>query len=32
MDGKSNLYGTTQGGGATCYTSHTCGVVFEITP
>jgi uncharacterized repeat protein (TIGR03803 family) len=32
VDGQSNLYGTTQGGGATCYTSHTCGVVFEITP
>jgi uncharacterized repeat protein (TIGR03803 family) len=32
MDGRGNLYGTTQGGGATCYTSYTCGVVFELTP
>jgi uncharacterized repeat protein (TIGR03803 family) len=32
MDGHGNLYGTTQGGGASCYTSYTCGVVFEITP
>jgi uncharacterized repeat protein (TIGR03803 family) len=30
-DGHGNLYGTTQGGGATCYTSFTCGVVFKIT-
>jgi uncharacterized repeat protein (TIGR03803 family) len=32
MDSHGNLYGTTQGGGATCYTSFTCGVVFKITP
>jgi uncharacterized repeat protein (TIGR03803 family) len=32
IDGQGNLYGTTQGGGATCYTSYTCGVVFKITP
>jgi uncharacterized repeat protein (TIGR03803 family) len=31
-DGSGDLYGTTQGGGATCYTSYTCGVVFKITP
>lgn len=32
MDSSGNLYGTTQAGGATCYTSFTCGVVFKITP
>jgi uncharacterized repeat protein (TIGR03803 family) len=32
MDNSGNLYGTTQGGGATCYPSLTCGVVFKITP
>jgi uncharacterized repeat protein (TIGR03803 family) len=32
MDSSGALYGTTQGGGATCYTSYTCGVVFKITP
>ena len=32
MDGAGNLYGTTQQGGATCFTSYTCGVVFKITP
>jgi uncharacterized repeat protein (TIGR03803 family) len=32
MDSHGNLYGTTQGGGAICYTSFTCGVVFKITP
>jgi uncharacterized repeat protein (TIGR03803 family) len=32
MDSSGDLYGTTQGGGATCYTSHTCGVVFDTTP
>ncbi len=32
LDRQGNLYGTTQGGGATCYTSYTCGVVFKITP
>jgi uncharacterized repeat protein (TIGR03803 family) len=30
-DSSGNLYGTTTGGGATCYTSHTCGVLFKIT-
>lgn len=32
MDGSGNLYGTAQAGGAMCYTSYTCGVVFKITP
>jgi uncharacterized repeat protein (TIGR03803 family) len=32
IDGAGNLYGTTQAGGASCYTSFTCGVVFKITP
>jgi uncharacterized repeat protein (TIGR03803 family) len=32
MGGHGSLYGTTQGGGVTCYTSYTCGVVFKITP
>jgi uncharacterized repeat protein (TIGR03803 family) len=32
MDSHGNLYGTTQGGGAKCFTSSTCGVVFKITP
>jgi len=32
IDNSGSLYGTTQGGGATCYTSLTCGVVFKITP
>jgi len=32
MDGSGNLYGTTAGGGATCFTSSTCGVVFRVTP
>jgi uncharacterized repeat protein (TIGR03803 family) len=32
VDGHGNLYGSTQAGGATCYTSYTCGVVFKITP
>jgi uncharacterized repeat protein (TIGR03803 family) len=32
VDSRGNLYGTTQAGGATCYTSYTCGVVFKITP
>jgi uncharacterized repeat protein (TIGR03803 family) len=31
-DSSGNLYGTTQAGGARCYTSYTCGVVFKITP
>jgi len=31
-DNAGNLYGTASGGGATCYTSFTCGVVFKITP
>jgi uncharacterized repeat protein (TIGR03803 family) len=32
MDAHGNLYGATEGGGASCYGSLTCGVVFEITP
>jgi uncharacterized repeat protein (TIGR03803 family) len=32
IDGSSNLYGTTGSGGAKCYGSNTCGVVFELTP
>jgi uncharacterized repeat protein (TIGR03803 family) len=32
MDSRGNLYGTTEEGGAKCYTSYTCGVVFKITP
>jgi uncharacterized repeat protein (TIGR03803 family) len=32
MDTSNNLYGTTTGGGAKCYTSDTCGVVFTLTP
>jgi uncharacterized repeat protein (TIGR03803 family) len=32
MDSSGSLYGTTQGGGATCFTRYTCGVVFNITP
>ena len=31
MDSSGNLYGATEAGGATCYTSYTCGVVFNIT-
>ena len=31
MDNSGNLYGVTQEGGGTCYTSFTCGVVFKIT-
>jgi len=32
IDSAANLYGSTQDGGATCFTSLTCGVVFKITP
>ncbi len=32
MDSHENLYGTTQTGGATCYNTSTCGVVFKIAP
>jgi uncharacterized repeat protein (TIGR03803 family) len=32
MDGRGDLYGTTEEGGAACYGSYTCGVVFEIAP
>ncbi len=32
MDGHGALYGPAELGGATCYTSYTCGVVFKITP
>jgi uncharacterized repeat protein (TIGR03803 family) len=32
IDNSGNLYGTTQGGGARCFASSTCGVVFKITP
>jgi uncharacterized repeat protein (TIGR03803 family) len=32
IDNSGNLYGTTEQGGAICYTSFTCGVVFKITP
>lgn len=32
MDESGNLYGTAQGGGASCYSKYTCGVVFKITP
>ena len=31
-DDQGNLYGTTQEGGAACYGSYTCGVVFKISP
>jgi uncharacterized repeat protein (TIGR03803 family) len=31
-DGSAGLYGTTQQGGATCFPSLSCGVVFKITP
>lgn len=32
MSGSGSLYGTTLQGGARCYTSYTCGVVFRIIP
>jgi uncharacterized repeat protein (TIGR03803 family) len=32
IDSSGNLYGTAWQGGATCFTSYTCGVVFKITP
>jgi uncharacterized repeat protein (TIGR03803 family) len=31
QDPQGNLYGTTYEGGATCFTSLTCGTVFEIS-
>jgi uncharacterized repeat protein (TIGR03803 family) len=31
-DSSGNLYGTAWQGGAMCFTSYTCGVVFKITP
>jgi uncharacterized repeat protein (TIGR03803 family) len=31
-DSSGNLYGTAWQGGAKCFTSYTCGVVFKITP
>jgi uncharacterized repeat protein (TIGR03803 family) len=32
LDSSGNLYGTAWQGGAKCFTSYTCGVVFKITP
>jgi uncharacterized repeat protein (TIGR03803 family) len=32
VDRSGNLYGTTQGGGAACLGSFTCGVVFKVAP
>jgi uncharacterized repeat protein (TIGR03803 family) len=32
LDNSGNLYGATQSGGAACYVSYTCGVVFKIVP
>lgn len=31
LDDSGNLYGSAEQGGATCFTSYTCGVVFKIT-
>ena len=31
-DASGNLYGTAGYGGAECYSSNTCGVVFKLTP
>jgi uncharacterized repeat protein (TIGR03803 family) len=31
LDDSGALYGSAEQGGATCFTSYTCGVVFEIT-
>jgi uncharacterized repeat protein (TIGR03803 family) len=31
-DSSGNLYGTAWQGGAKCFTSYTCGVVFKVTP
>jgi uncharacterized repeat protein (TIGR03803 family) len=30
IDRSGNLYGTTQAGGASCFTRYTCGVVFKV--
>jgi uncharacterized repeat protein (TIGR03803 family) len=32
MDSSGRLYGTTQQGGASCFKTYTCGVVFRIVP
>jgi uncharacterized repeat protein (TIGR03803 family) len=32
IDASGNLYGVTEEGGAPCFTSYTCGVVFKVTP
>jgi uncharacterized repeat protein (TIGR03803 family) len=32
LDPEGNLYGTTYEGGATCFTSLTCGTVFKVSP
>jgi uncharacterized repeat protein (TIGR03803 family) len=32
VDGAGNLYGTTSGGGVTCYKTAGCGTVFELSP
>lgn len=32
IDASGNLYGVAEEGGATCFTSYTCGVVFKIIP
>jgi uncharacterized repeat protein (TIGR03803 family) len=32
VDASGSLYGTTGFGGAKCYGSNTCGVVFKLTP
>ena len=32
IDSSGNLYGTAKDGGATCYVSYTCGVLFKIVP
>jgi len=32
IDASGSLYGTTGFGGAKCYGSNTCGVVFKLTP
>jgi uncharacterized repeat protein (TIGR03803 family) len=32
FDSAGNLYGTTSGGGRTCYKNEGCGTVFELSP
>jgi uncharacterized repeat protein (TIGR03803 family) len=32
IDRSGNLYGSTQAGGAMCFTRYTCGVVFKSSP